>query len=86
MATFPKLSYCDPSTDSGRLWTHDAFVSDSNTRTIKVRFEFYNGEGELLPGMYTNIVIKTAERENTIVVPRKSVIHSGEMELVFVEV
>ena len=59
---------------------------DSKTRTIKVRLEFDNKDGKLKPGMYANILIKTAKREKTIVVPRESVIHSGERELVFVEV
>ena len=59
---------------------------DSKTRTIKVRLEFDNKDGKLKPGMYANILIKTAKREKTIVVPKESVIHSGERELVFVEV
>ena len=40
----------------------------------------------ILAGVYTNSVIKTAKRRKTIVVPRESVIHSGERDLVFVEV
>ena len=40
----------------------------------------------ILAGVYINSVIKTAKRGKTIVVPRESVIHSGESDLVFVEV
>ena len=40
----------------------------------------------IFSGIFANIVIKTAKRENTVVVPRESVIHSGERDLVFVEV
>ena len=59
---------------------------DSKTRTIKVRLEFDNYDEKLKPGMYANILIKTAKREKTVVVPRESVIHSGEREIVFVKV
>lgn len=57
---------------------------DSKTRTIKVRLEFDNENGDLRPGMYANIVIKAAERENAIVIPKESVIHSGERDIVFI--
>ena len=57
---------------------------DSKTRTIKVRLEFDNENGELKPGMYANIVIKAAERKNSIVIPKESVIHSGERDIVFI--
>lgn len=57
---------------------------DSKTRTIKVRLEFDNENGELKPGMYANIVIKAEERKNSIVIPKESVIHSGERDIVFI--
>jgi len=38
----------------------------------------------LKPGMYANIVIKAAERENAVVIPKESVIHSGERDIVFI--
>ena len=57
---------------------------DSKTRTIKVRLEFDNQNGDLKPGMYANIVIKAAERKNSIVIPKESVIHSGERDIVFI--
>ena len=57
---------------------------DSKTRTIKVRLEFDNENGDLKPGMYANIVIKAAERKNSIVIPKESVIHSGERDIVFI--
>ena len=57
---------------------------DSKTRTIKVRLEFDNENGELKPGMYANIVITAAERKNSIVIPKESVIHSGERDIVFI--
>lgn len=57
---------------------------DSKTRTIKVRLEFDNENGDLKPGMYANIVIKAEERKNSIVIPKESVIHSGERDIVFI--
>jgi len=57
---------------------------DSKTRTIKVRLEFNNENGDLKPGMYANILIKAAEKKNSVVIPKESVIHSGERDIVFI--
>ncbi|MCH7619664.1 MAG: efflux RND transporter periplasmic adaptor subunit, partial [Candidatus Marinimicrobia bacterium] len=59
---------------------------DSKTRTVRVRLEFDNGDGKLRPGMYANIVIKTRDRKKAVVIPKESVIHSGERDIVFIDI
>ncbi|MCH8287902.1 MAG: efflux RND transporter periplasmic adaptor subunit [Candidatus Marinimicrobia bacterium] len=59
---------------------------DSKTRTVRVRLEFDNEDGKLRPGMYANIVIKTRDRKKAVVIPKESVIHSGERDIVFIDI
>jgi Cu(I)/Ag(I) efflux system membrane fusion protein len=56
---------------------------DPSTRTVKVRFEFPNGDGSLRPGMYATVQIEAGQGEG-LVIPADSLIDTGERKLVFV--
>ena len=58
-------------------------VVDSNTRTVKVRFEFANSDGALRPGMYATVQIAAGQAES-LVIPADSLIDTGERKVVFV--
>jgi len=58
--------------------------ADAKTRTIKVRIEFDNPDGQLKPDMFADVTIGTHARPNAIVVPSESIVRSGSREQVFV--
>jgi membrane fusion protein, copper/silver efflux system len=55
------------------------------TRTATVRIELENPRGRAMPGMYATVRIEIPMSENTVVVPRDAVMHSGTHAMVFVE-
>jgi Cu(I)/Ag(I) efflux system membrane fusion protein len=55
------------------------------SRTARVRLEVPNPELFLKPGMYADISLDLPPSEPTVVVPRSSVIDTGERSLVFVQ-
>ncbi len=55
------------------------------SRTARVRLELPNPDLSLKPGMYAQIELESLPTEPTLVVPRSSVIATGERALVFVE-
>jgi Cu(I)/Ag(I) efflux system membrane fusion protein len=57
---------------------------DNETRTVKVRLEFHNPDGQLKPGMYGNVEIKT-KGEPRLAVPHEAVLDSGTRKRVFVD-
>jgi Cu(I)/Ag(I) efflux system membrane fusion protein len=55
------------------------------TRTISLRIELPNPDGDLRPGMYADVVFQTSTEEPpAIVVPASAVIDSGASEVVLV--
>ncbi len=69
---------------------------DSVTRTTRVRFEAQNAGGELRPGMFASVKIKTDVKDldafkrsavdgKTLAVPEQAVVDTGEKRIVYVE-
>lgn len=58
-------------------------VLDPITRTVKLRLEFANANGELKPAMFGEVVLENAEREG-LRIPEDAVIDSGSRKVVFV--
>lgn len=56
---------------------------ETQTRTVKVRFEFKNEDLKLKPGMYANVELKAPLGES-LSVSEDSVIDTGEKQIVFV--
>ena len=54
------------------------------TRTLQVRFEVDNPDGELKPSMYTDIEI-TSDMGSRLSVPKSAVIDSGQRQIVYVD-
>lgn len=54
------------------------------SRTARIRVELQNADGTLKPGMYATLNLTVPPTEPTLVVPRSSVIETGERTLVFV--
>ncbi len=57
---------------------------DSNTRTAKVRCTFENKDRLLRPNMYATLQI-AVDQENTLAIPRNSLLRLGNEKVVFVE-
>ena len=55
------------------------------SRTARVRIELSNRDLALKPGMYAQILLESLASPATLVVPRSSVIQTGERALVFIE-
>lgn len=58
---------------------------DAPTRTVKVRLTFPNPKGELRPGMFGEVVLRSAPQEG-LRIPLDAIIDSGTEALVFVAV
>ncbi len=57
---------------------------DRKTRTAKVRLEFDNSDGALLPEMFASVTLKSARSEPAVLVPSPAVVRSGVRKQVFV--
>ncbi|MBN4078251.1 efflux RND transporter periplasmic adaptor subunit [Nitrospina gracilis] len=58
---------------------------DSKSRTLKVRMEFSNPNGELKPEMYANVTLQSEVSKKTIAVPEEAVIYSGDKTMVMIQ-
>src|SRR3989338_1090669 len=56
----------------------------AETRTVKVRMEFYNPDWELKPDMYANVKLESKIAESAILVPAEAVIRSGVRDIIIV--
>ncbi|OGT09855.1 MAG: efflux transporter periplasmic adaptor subunit [Gammaproteobacteria bacterium GWE2_42_36] len=56
---------------------------DSQTRTIKARFEADNQQGQLKPGMYANLELKIPLGKH-LVVPQNAILLTGEQAIIFI--
>jgi len=57
---------------------------DSNTRTIKLRASVPNKGDKLRPGMYVNVSVVLAKRNQVVTAPATSVVHASYGDSVFV--
>jgi len=57
---------------------------EPKTRTVKVRFDIDNPDFILKPDMYVNVRLKSELIENALTIPVEAVLHSGEVQTVFV--
>ncbi|NOX66596.1 MAG: efflux RND transporter periplasmic adaptor subunit [Chlorobi bacterium] len=57
---------------------------DTQTRTLKVRFDLPNRNGELKPGMFANVDIKTESNGTFPLVPEQAVLRSGKQNTVII--
>jgi Cu(I)/Ag(I) efflux system membrane fusion protein/cobalt-zinc-cadmium efflux system membrane fusion protein len=57
---------------------------EPKTRTVKARFDIDNADFVLKPDMYVNVRLDTQPVENALTVPAEAVLHSGEVQTVFV--
>jgi Cu(I)/Ag(I) efflux system membrane fusion protein len=55
----------------------------SPSRTGRIRLELQNPELKLKPGMYAQVELHGAPVQETLLVPRSAVLHTGERSLVF---
>lgn len=55
---------------------------DPQTRTLKARLEFDNPGEALKPGMYADVTIMGAEKQNVLSIPRAALIRTGNSERV----
>ena len=56
---------------------------DTQTRTVKARFEIDNQNGQLKPGMYVNLELKIPLGKH-LVVPKDAVLMTGERAVIFI--
>jgi RND family efflux transporter MFP subunit len=72
----------------GRTWrgdvTYIAPTVEEKTRTIKVRIEVDNADGELKPDMFADVNLQSA-RGTGLVVPESALMRTGERTLVFAD-
>jgi multidrug efflux pump subunit AcrA (membrane-fusion protein) len=59
---------------------------NTKTRTLTVRLEFENPGLSLKPGMFATVQIEAQGKQDVLVVPSESIIHSGTRQLVFVAI
>jgi Cu(I)/Ag(I) efflux system membrane fusion protein len=73
----------------GRTWTGSVSyifpTVDEKARTVKVRLEFDNEDGDLKPGMFADVVL-TGPSETALSIPEDAVLDSGTRRIVFVRV
>ncbi|MDA0328094.1 MAG: efflux RND transporter periplasmic adaptor subunit [Gemmatimonadetes bacterium] len=79
--TFP--AYPGESFVGGVTYVHPTVSSQS--RTARVRLELSNSHGLFMPGMYAQVEFQALAAPPTLVVPRSSVLVTGERALVFVQ-
>jgi len=56
------------------------------TRTLTVRLSFPNPGIELKPGMFATVRIETQRKDDVLLLPKESIIHTGQRQLVFVSI
>ena len=78
-----RLSYLPDRMFKGRV-TYIYPTVDEQTRTIRVRMEFFNPGFFLKPGMYATAEIQSQIASDAILVPESAVLRSGEANTVFV--
>lgn len=67
---------------TGRIKTITPSADQTNTYPVKIEID--NGAGTIKPGMFAEIHFVESVKENTVVVPRNTVLESAESKYVFV--
>lgn len=57
---------------------------NARSRTLRVRLEFDNPGLALKPGMFATVQIEAQRRDDVLIIPTESIIHSGVRQIVFV--
>lgn len=57
---------------------------DAQTRTLRIRVELDNADGQLRPGMYATIRVRAAATPAVVYVPRSALLSTGQRDVVFV--
>jgi len=83
MAARLTLSYLPGKTWRGSV-TYIAPTVEEKTRTIKVRVEVDNADGQLKPEMFADVILESALGSG-LVVPESALLTTGERTLVFVD-
>jgi Cu(I)/Ag(I) efflux system membrane fusion protein len=76
------LAYTPGRTMRGRVSYVYPYL-DEETRTVTVRVEFANAEGNLKPGMYAEVLLRSDQGE-ALAVPKSAVLDTGSRKIVFV--
>lgn len=58
---------------------------DARTRTARLRLVLDNPDGQLMPGMYADIVLYGGARRDVLLAPSEAVIRTGERQLVMLD-
>jgi Cu(I)/Ag(I) efflux system membrane fusion protein len=58
---------------------------NADTRTTRVRIEVPNPDGALLPDMYADVAIDTAQPKPVVAVPDDAIIDTGERQVVLLD-
>jgi len=77
------LSYTPGKTYEGRVDYIYPYLEEK-TRTVKVRSVFQNPNGELKPGMYANLRMRSEIGKDVPAIPEEAIIWSGERTLLFI--
>jgi RND family efflux transporter MFP subunit len=75
----------DPKTEKTGRVSYIYPYLDPQSRTLRARFEFPNGDFSLKPEMYVNVSMKTGIPDS-VVVPDSSVMNTGLRQIVFVNI
>ncbi len=78
------LSYFPGKKFKGKVTFIDPIL-DSKSRTLKVRMEFSNPDGELKPEMYANVTLKSEVAREELTIPEEAVIYAGDKTTVIVQ-
>jgi Cu(I)/Ag(I) efflux system membrane fusion protein len=77
------LPYIPGQTFEGKIVYIYPYLSEKS-REVKVRIEFENPYGVLKPGMFANIDLQNTLPRKRVLVPRESIIDTGERQVAFV--
>ncbi len=83
MAATMDLSYIPGKQFAGRVLFVYPYLSEK-TRTVRLRMEFPNPDGELKPEMYANIHLNSTVDQAGLAIPQEAVIDSGVRQVAFV--
>jgi len=78
------LSYFPEKKFKGKVTFIDPIL-DSKSRTLKVRLEFSNTDGELKPGMFANATLKSEVTREELTIPEEAVIYAGDKTTAIVQ-
>ena len=78
------LSYFPGKKFKGQVTFIDPIL-DSKSRTLKVRMEFPNPDGELKPEMYANVTLKPEVAREEVTIPEEAVIYAGDKTTAIVQ-